>query len=125
MQDILTREDVVKLVDTFYDKVHEDVHLAPAFEPSKEHWNEHLGRVYNFWENWLFQTGSYTGGMMWVHAERHSTHPMTTELFERWLALWFLTTDQLFEGKNATFVKDKAFEIGQIMNAKFNHQHQH
>ena len=73
-----------------------------------------------FWENWLFQTGSYVGGMMWKHAEAHHNHGLTTERFEHWLSHWFSTVDTLFVGENATFVKNKALEIGQILNSKFN-----
>ena len=63
---------------------------------------------------------SYNGGMMRVHLKANEKHPLTTERYERWLALWFLTTDLLIAGKKADFVKSKALEIGQIMNAKFN-----
>ncbi len=120
MKDILNREDIELLVSTFYEKVHTDLHLAPIFVMSEEHWNLHFTRVVNFWENWLFQTGSYDGGMMWVHLEANQKFPLTTERFERWLALWFLSTDSLFVGENADFVKGKALEIGQIMHAKMN-----
>jgi hemoglobin len=121
MNDIENRNDVERLVNAFYENVLNDVQMKPIFIPSQEHWPSHVERVYNFWDNWLFQTGSYTGGMMWVHLERHKTHPLTPQLFERWLAYWFTTTDLLFKGKNADFVKSKALEIGQIMNAKLNH----
>jgi hemoglobin len=118
--DIRNRNDVKKLVDLFYENLLNDDNMSPIFAPSMEHWPQHVERVYNFWDNWLFQTGSYTGGMMWVHIERHRTHPLTTEHFERWLAYWNTVTDALFEGENADFVKKKALEIGQIMNAKLN-----
>ncbi len=120
MKDIENREDVVRLVDNFYTRVLADPHLSPVFEPSLHDWPRHVQRVYNFWDNWLFQTGAYNGGMMWVHMDRHRTHPLGTDLFERWLAHWFMTTDELFSGKNADFVKSKALEIGQVMNAKLN-----
>lgn len=120
MKDIQNREDIEELVDKFYEKVFKDPILSKVFEPSLSHWNEHKIRVYNFWDNWLFQTGSYTGGMMWVHMNRHKTHPLTTELFEKWLSYWFITVDELFIGKHADFTKSKALEIGQIMNSKFN-----
>jgi hemoglobin len=120
MTDIQNRADVENLVISFYEKVHKEPKLAPVFEMPEEIWQIHLTRVINFWENWLFQTGSYTGGMMWVHLQANEKHKLTTDLFERWLALWFLTTDGLFMGKNADFVKNKALEIGQIMNAKMN-----
>lgn len=120
MKDIENREDVIRLVDNFYSKVLADPELSPVFEPSLNDWPRHVERVYNFWENWLFQTGSYNGGMMWVHMQRNQTHPLTTALFERWLAHWFGTADEFFQGKNADFVKSKALEIGQIINAKLN-----
>ncbi|PWK26252.1 hemoglobin [Arcicella aurantiaca] len=120
MQDINNRTDVEKLVTTFYENVHKDPLLAPIFEMPTEEWTRHLTRAVNFWENWLFDTGSYTGGMMWVHAQANMAHGLTTERFEHWLSHWFSTVDSLFTGENATFVKNKALEIGQIMNSKFN-----
>lgn len=120
MKDIENRADIIQLVDAFYEKLLKDPAMIPVFEPSMKNWNEHVERVYNFWDNWLFQTGSYTGGLMWVHIDRNRTYPLSTNLFELWLAYWYLSTDNLFEGKNANFVKNKALEIGQIMNAKLN-----
>ena len=120
MNDIQDREDIENLVNSFYEKVHKDFDLAPIFEMPQDQWERHLIRVVNFWENWLFQTGSYTGGMMWVHLQANEKHQLTTEKFERWLALWFMSVDTLFEGERAEFVKKKALEIGQIMNAKMN-----
>ncbi|UTA69866.1 group III truncated hemoglobin [Emticicia sp. 21SJ11W-3] len=118
MNDIQNRADIENLVKSFYNKVHKDADLAPVFEMPENEWDRHLTRVVNFWENWLFQTGSYDGGMMWVHMEAHKKHGLTTERFEKWLALWFISTDTLFAGPRAEFVKKKALEIGHIMNAK-------
>ena len=120
MDDIQNREDIELLVNNFYERVHNEPNLALVFEIPHDQLQSHLTRVVNFWENWLFQTGSYTGGMMWVHLQTNEKHKLTTERFEQWLSLWFLTTDSLFLGEKATFVKNKALEIGQIMNAKFN-----
>ncbi len=120
MQDIHNRTDLENLVKTFYVNLHKDPLLSKIFEMPEDQWNSHLIRAVNFWENWLFHTGSYTGGMMWTHAEAHQKHGLTTERFEHWLYHWFSTVDMLFSGENATFVKNKALEIGQILNAKFN-----
>lgn len=57
---------------------------------------------------------------MFVHIQKHKNHKLTTHLFEKWLSYWFISTDELFEGKNADFVKSKALEIGQVMNTKLN-----
>lgn len=118
--DIQNREDVVRLVDSFYYKVRKDEYLAPIFEMPEEEWQRHLPRMYNFWENWLFQTGNYDGGMMWVHIQANERTPLNVGHFERWLSYFFITTDELFAGERAEFVKSKALEIGQIMNAKLN-----
>jgi hemoglobin len=120
MQDINNRKDIENLVKTFYENVHKDPLLTTIFEMPEEEWSKHLTRAVNFWENWLFQTGSYTGGMMWTHAEANQKHGLTTERFEHWLAHWFSTVDMMFTGENATFVKNKALEIGQILDSKFN-----
>ena len=120
MQDINNRTDIENLVRTFYENVHKDPLLTTIFEMPEDEWNKHLTRAVNFWENWLFQTGSYVGGMMWTHAEAHKKHGLTTERFEHWLSHWFSTVDMLFVGENATFIKNKALEVGQILNSKFN-----
>jgi len=120
MQDINNRTDLENLVNAFYENVHKDPLLTKIFEMPEDEWNKHLIRAVNFWENWLFKTGSYNGGMMWTHAEAHQKHGLTTERFEHWLSHWFSTVDMLFTGENATFIKNKALEIGQILNAKFN-----
>jgi hemoglobin len=119
MQDIQNRQDIELLVTQFYEAVHQDSLLEEIFVMPADEWTRHLTRAINFWENWLFQTGSYTGGMMWAHMQVHQHHTLTTERFEHWLAHWFRTVDSLFEGENANFVKNKALEIAQIMNAKF------
>ncbi len=120
MRDINSREDVENLVNRFYEYVHADPKMAPVFVMPKEQFERHLERTYNFWDNWLFQTGNYHGGLMWAHIEKNMQYPITTELFERWLAHWFRTTDELFKGDKAEFVKSKALELGQMMNARLN-----
>lgn len=120
LKDIESREDIQILIDTFYDGVLNDPIMRPVFEESLPHWEHHKKRVVGFWENWLFQSGTYDGGMMWKHSARHATQPMTKERFERWLAYWITTVDQLFKGKNAEFVKSKALEIGNVLHNRLN-----
>lgn len=120
LNDIKNRNDITAVIKSFYEKVHNDTEMAPIFKMSKEKWEIHLHRTENFWENWLFQTGNYHGGLMWVHIEKHQDHPLTTELFEKWLSYWFITVDELFEGEKAEFMKSKALEIGQMMNQRLN-----
>ncbi|UBM60318.1 group III truncated hemoglobin [Marinilongibacter aquaticus] len=120
MKDIESREDIIALVTRFYTYVHADEFMAPVFQMPKEQFDRHLIRTYNFWDNWLFQTGEYKGGLMWAHIERNETHRITTKHFEHWLAHWFRATDELYSGKNADFVKSKALELGQFINQRLN-----
>lgn len=120
LKDIESKEDIQLLVDTFYDGVLNDPLMRPVFEESLPHWEHHKSRVINFWDNWIFQTGAYDGGMMWKHMDRHAKHPMTRERFEHWLAHWKFTIDELFHGKNADFAKAKAIEIGNVLFVKLN-----
>jgi hemoglobin len=122
MKGIENRKDIENLVLRFYEYVHDDPKMAPIFVMPKERWEIHLERTVNFWENWLFQSGNYHGGLMWAHIEKNQSHKITTELFERWLAHWFRTVDELFEGEKAEFIKSKALELGQMMNARLNRQ---
>lgn len=115
LSDISTRNDIQFLVLTFYQHVHADPLLAPVFVMPEEQFKHHVTRTVNFWENWLFQTGAYDGGMMWVHIQKHQEHPMTKDHFEHWLAWWFHSVNTHFAGPHADFVKEKALEIGNLM----------
>jgi len=125
MQDILTRTDVERLVNTFYGYVRGEPELGPVFnDVVNVDWETHLPKMYNFWENILFQTGSYKGGMMWVHLNVNAQVPLHTDLFERWLALFFFTVDELFAGPNAEAAKAHALRVAEVMNAKLSHVNQ-
>lgn len=121
MQDIQDRSDIEKLVNLFYGKVKNDALLSPIFNLSDADWQRHLPRMYDFWDNWLFQTGAYRGGMMAVHVETNEKHKLSDELFERWLELFSESVDSLFVGERADFVKEKASLNAQIMGSKLNY----
>lgn len=122
MKAIENRKDIENLVLRFYEYVHDDPKMAPIFIMQEEKWQIHLERTINFWENWLFQSGNYHGGLMWAHIEKNQTYKITTELFERWLSHWFRSVDELFEGEKSDFLKTKALELGQMMNARLNRE---
>lgn len=120
MNDLSDRNDIKHQVDTFYGYMHADPLMAPFFNIPTEEMERHLERTYNFWDNWLFQTGSYKGGLMWAHLEKNEQMKMTTTHFEHWLAHWFRALDENFQGPNADFLKSKALELGQFINRRLN-----
>lgn len=124
MQDIKNRSDIENLVNTFYSKVKGDELLSPIFNLTEEDWQRHLPRMIDFWDNWVFQSGAYRGGMMAVHIETNERNRLTDELFQRWIFLFNEAVDTLFIGENATFVKEKADINRQIMGSKLNYINQ-
>jgi len=119
MPDLHTRLDIERLVQHFYDHVRQEPALGPIFnETVNVNWETHLPKMVNFWENILFQTGSYRGGMMFTHLQVNALTPLTPDLFERWLALFFQSLDELFAGPNADAAKAHAVRVAEVMSAK-------
>jgi hemoglobin len=118
-KDIENRDDIVLLVNTFYEKVKADAAIKHFFsEVVKVDWETHLPIMYNFWENIVFHTGSYTGNPMEVHQQLHNKCPMHKLHFERWIALFNETVEELFEGGKAFQIKQRALSIATVMQLK-------
>ncbi len=105
-RDLLTREDIQLLVDSFYEQVRSDDRIA------------HLPKMYSFWEQLIFQRGDYSGNPMAVHSQVHAQYPMTAEDFERWLELFKANADNLFEGPNTELAKQRAESIALSLKLK-------
>jgi hemoglobin len=118
-KDITTREDIELLVDTFYDKVKKDAVIGFIFtDLAKVNWEKHLPVMYNFFENMLFYTGSYTGNPMELHKKINNYLQLTTQHFNQWEFLFSATVDELFKGEKAELAKQRAISISKIMQLK-------
>lgn len=115
-QDVISRKEIEIIVNAFYEKVIVDEKIGFMF--ASVNWEAHLPVMYKFWDNVLFHTGNYSGNPMEKHQRAHSINPMKTEYFKRWLELFESTIDQLFEGKNANYLKERARSIAIIMQIK-------
>jgi hemoglobin len=110
------REDVILLVNTFYDKVKPDAVIGFFFSKVIDvQWEKHLPLMYNFWGNIIFHTGSYTGNPMRIHMNLHGQSAMRKEHFDRWTKLFNETVDELFEGEKAEQAKQRALSIATVM----------
>lgn len=111
MPDIQTETDVKKLVDAFYDKVNADALLAPVFNDfAQVDWATHLPRMYDFWSSLLLHTSRYRGQPFL----KHLLLPIAGPHFQRWLALFLLTVDELFTGPVANEAKLRAQNITHV-----------
>ena len=118
-KDISNRADIQQLVDTFYLKVRADETIGYLFnEVAQVNWEQHLLRMYDFWENILFQTGSFKGNPMAAHVQLHQKSPLSAAHFDRWQQLFLATVDELFEGDMAELIKQRALSIATMMRIK-------
>ena len=118
-KDIVTRGDIEKLVDGFYNKIRKDTMLGFIFvDIAKVNWDTHLPIMYDFFENILFYTGPYSGNPMELHKHVNRLFPITDEHFSRWILLFNTTVDELFIGDSAELVKQRAKNIAEIMQMK-------
>lgn len=112
MNDIVVRDDVKKLVDTFYDKVRADALIGPLF--SHVDWPHHLPIMYNFWSSMLLGDQSYRGNPL----QKHLPLPLQRDHFDRWLKLFTETVEENFSGDKAEEVKMRARSIAGIFQVK-------
>ncbi len=83
----LCRDDIVHLVDAFYDKVQVDAVLGPIFNPAVHDWPEHKATLVRFWASVALGTREYRGNPM----AAHRPHPIIEAHFGHWLHLWLET----------------------------------
>lgn len=117
--DIRHREDIILLVNSFYDKVKADATIGYIFNDIvKVNWEHHLPVMYDFWESVIFFTGTYSGNPMTTHRRLHQVANLTKEHFDAWLKLFTNTLDELFEGEKTELVRQRAMSIATLMESK-------
>ena len=119
-KDINNREDVYKLVASFYSKVRRDEVLGPFFNDVIKDWDEHLERLTTFWESSLFLKTKYLGNPLEAHVKvDEENNNIITELhFGIWLNLWYQTIDELYQGDYAENAKRRARKMGTFLYLK-------
>ena len=117
--DILTREDIILLMESFYKKLLADERIAYIFtDVAKINILTHIPILADFWEMVLFQKGTYQKNVMQLHKDLSSKSPLTKEHFNIWLGYFNDTVDELFEGSNTILAKQRAISIATMMQIK-------
>lgn len=105
---IENRQDITLIVDLFYSKVRQDELIGPIFtDQAKVNWEEHLPKLYNFWDDLLFGENNYHGRPFPPHFKLN----LKIEHFERWLKLFIETIDENYTGLKADEMKNRALRI--------------
>lgn len=115
MKDIENREDIMLLVNTFYEDVKADKTIGHIFtKVVAVDWDAHLPKMYNFWESVLLG-GTFNGNPMQAHIALSKQTEMGNEQFDAWQQIWDKTIDKLFTGHKAMEAKTRANNIAQLM----------
>lgn len=117
--DIQTHDDVKLLLDTFYTQLLTDTEVGYIFtDIAKINMQEHMPRLYAFWNTVLFAEAGYKGNPIMAHINLDKKEKLTDEHFARWMKIFFETIDKLFEGPKAEFAKEKAKAMEYLMKMK-------
>ena len=111
--DHVSEDGIRRLVDAFYGRVRQDAELAPIFARAiPGDWGPHLDKMYAFWSSVMLTTGRYKGNPL---AKHFALPGMRPGLFERWLALFDETADELFDGDISAEFRAKAARIAESL----------
>lgn len=113
--DINTRDEVSRLVLTFYEQIRKDDLLGPIFNQAipEDEWPTHLVKLTDFWEASLISDKRFFGSPTKAHigVDKAQNHQISQLHFHRWLEIWVATIDSLFEGSVAEKAKAKARQM--------------
>lgn len=120
-KEITDRNDIILLVDTFYQKVRNNPVIGFIFsDVAQVNWEKHLPVMYSFWSGILLSDHSYSGNPMMKHIELGRKTEMSEKQFQEWLLLFNQTVDELFSGNKAQEAKTRAETIANLMLTKIN-----
>jgi hemoglobin len=100
------------LVHSFYDKVRRDAVLGPIFAARITDWGPHLERLVAFWSSVALMTGRYHGRPV----PAHTPLPIDGAHFERWLALFRETAQEVCTPMGAAHVIERAERIARSLH---------
>ena len=121
MKDIEVRADIIRLIDTFYEKIKVNPLLGPIFiEVVLLNFEQHLPILYDFWCTVLLGEQSYHRNAMEAHLALAKKTPMTKGHFDEWLLIFTATVDELYQGEKADEIKYRAQSIAGLMLHKIN-----
>lgn len=120
-QDIKTRDDIEKLLRSFYEKVILDETIGIIFTKIVPmNWEHHIPLITDFWETILLDNPVYKKNAMEVHYSLNKVFPLHEKHFTAWLYLFNTTIDSMYEGKVTELAKKRASSIAALMQHKMN-----
>ena len=108
LQTQITRENVERLMVLFYEKAVVDDEIGVFFrndlgdDLDNEDWEEHVGRLTDFWLAILLGEETYKGKPFGPH---FNMHELRHESFMRWIEIFSKTVDSVFTPEIAKLFK--------------------
>jgi len=110
----LTKENINKMVITFYTKIlKEDGEVAQVFKGklgddlTSGVWKDHIKVLTNFWAMIALHDSEYQGNPMRAHLNL----PLSRDKFGSWLVMFFEVVDSLYEPEIGIIFKSRAENI--------------
>lgn len=108
----VTEDMIEDVILAFYSRVREDGILGPIFNPVIDDWDAHHAKICHFWSSVVLLSGRYKGTPMPVHTRLDG---ISSEHFDRWLALFRETAQQICPPDAAALFVDRANRIAQSL----------
>ena len=110
----ISEEALRDVVEAFYAEVREDALIGPVFNGAIEDWAEHLEKLQSFWSSVMLTSGRYKGRPLPAHVKHADA--ISPASFQRWLAIWAATTDEMLDPPSAAAMQDKARRIAESLS---------
>lgn len=110
---------IAQFLELFYGKLLADPILAPIFlDVAGIDLRVHLGHIQHYWEKLLLGGKDYQRHTMNIHRALHAKQALTAADFDRWLAFFTASVDELFVGPKAEQAKRVAAHIAENMRLR-------
>jgi len=99
------------LVRGFYGRVRQDALIGPIFDARIGDWETHLQKMFAFWSSLTLMSGRYHGQPMM----KHLPLPVDAAHFDRWLALFEKTAEEVCPPAAAALFVERARHVAASM----------
>ena len=113
MHTTIDEKALQQLIAHFYARVRADDLIGPLFNEVVDDWPAHLDKLQSFWSGVMLASGRYKGRPLPAHVQHGDR--MSGAAFDRWLALWRHSTDEMFQPGPARASQDKADRIAESL----------